>query len=63
MDAGIREQGSAESGGLVVVVVALVEDVAADQPANGAADEDIRREMLASQDAGYAQPGGETVGG
>lgn len=41
-----------------VSVLVLMEDVAADEPAQGASDEDVRGEMLASDDAGNADAGG-----
>src|SRR5208337_1795192 len=41
----------------------FVADIAADEPAYGAADEDIGREVLAAKDAGEAYAGGQAVCG
>ena len=56
-----RARGSAFDlpGGLPVVVGA--EDVVADQPTGGAADEHVRGEVLLTQDAGERKAAGESV--
>src|ERR1700721_424798 len=44
-------------------MVVAMDDVVPDEPSYCAADEDIRGEMLAGEDAGEADASGEAVGG